>query len=314
VDISTLNIKKDLIYATNPVGTGNYTFAAAHAAIWNEKLGINVTVEPTTGAEGCIYALEDGCELAIVNGYYAKDFWTAGFADSFNVIRTVAVGDPMCFSFITNADSGIKSVDDFRGNRVTYAGLSSAHTLMANAILKAYGITEDDITVLEMSSSGAGLVDLAEGRTDAVIASIAGSKMDELASKINPYIVEYDDAHAQLIQEYSDGLLVPAKIKSDMPGTYKGAPLLASVNEILCSSELDDDTVYALTRINLENTGELAAIAADLQYWDNDSAISIYANFPYHTGAIKYYKEIGIWTDAIDNWNKALLDQYHQAK
>lgn len=306
----TASIKKDIIYATNPIGTGNYTYAAAHAAIWGDALGINVTVEPTSGAEGCVYALEDGSDLAIVSGYYAKQYWTAGVEDSYKVVRSMIVGDPLCFSFVVNADSGIQSVEDLVGKRVTYSGLSSAHTIMAEAILQAYGITPDMITVLEMSSSGAGLVDLAEGRTDAVIASIAGSKMDELASKITPYVLEYDEEHAQAIMEISDGLLTGATLRSDLPGSHAGAYLLGSVNQIICRSDIDADTVYALTKANLENTEAHTAIAEDLQYWDTTTAVTVNAMYPYHEGAIRYYKEAGLWTDEMEEWNGALLAQY----
>jgi hypothetical protein len=135
--------------------------------------------------------------------------------------------------------------------------------------------------------------------------------MDELASKITPYVIEYDDEHAALIREYSDGLLVSAKIRGDIPGTKAGASLMGSVNEIICRVELDDDTVYALTRTNLENTEALAAIADDLKYWDTQVAASAdSAYYPYHAGAIRYYKEIGVWTDELESWNDALLAQY----
>ncbi len=304
------SIKKDVVYATNPIGTGNYTYAAAHAAVWGDTLGINVTVEPTSGAEGCVYALEDGSDLAIVSGYYAKQYWTAGVEDSFKVVRSMVVGDPLCFSFVVNADSGIQSVEDLAGKRVTYSGLSSAHTIMAEAILKAYNISPDMITVLAMSSSGAGLVDLAEGRTDAVIASIAGSKMDELAAKITPYVLEYDDEHAQAIAEISEGLLAGAILRSDLPGSHAGAYLLGSVNQIICRADVDADTIYALTKANLENTAAHTAIAEDLQYWDATTAVTVNAMYPYHEGAIRYFKEAGIWTDEMEEWNNALLTQY----
>ena len=307
---NTQSIKKDIIYATNPIGTGNYTYAAAHAAIWGDALGINVTVEPTSGAEGCVYALEDGSDLAIVSGYYAKQYWTAGPEESFQVVRSMIVGDPLCFSFVVNADSGIQTVEDLAGKRVTYSGLSSAHTIMAEAILEAYGITPDMITVMEMSSSGAGLVDLAEGRTDAVIASIAGSKMDELASKITPYVLEYDEEHAQKIMEISEGLLAGAVLRSDLPGSHAGAYLLGSVNQIICRADIDAETVYALTKANLENTEAHTAIAEDLQYWDTTTAVTTSAMYPYHEGAIRYYKEIGIWSDEMEAWNNALLTEY----
>ena len=316
VDLSTLNIKRDILYATNPVGSGNYTFSAAHAAIWGQYLNTNVTVEPTTGAEGVVYALESHADLGIVNGFYAREYWMSGLENSYDVVRVLFVGEPLCFSFITNAADGIETVADLRGKRVTYVGLSQTHTMMAEAMLAAYGLTEADVIPLPMSSSNAGLEDLAEGRTDAVIASVAGAKMDELAAKIDAHAIEFNDpAIAARITEISDGLLIPAQLRTHIPGSYVGANLMASVNQVLVRSDVDDDTAYALTRVNLENTDELAVMHVDLQFWDAAIAVTpSMAYYPYHAGAIRYFKEAGLWTDEAEAWQNAILAQFGQAR
>jgi len=307
---------RDLIYSTNPVGSGNYTFAASHAAVWNDILGTNVTVIPESGADGVVFGVESGSHLGIVNAFYAREYWPDGLNASYDVVRILLVGEPLCFSFIVNADAGINSVADLRGKRVTYQGLSQTHTLMAESILLGYGLTEADITPLAMSSSNAGLEDLAEGRTDAVIASVAGAKMDELAAKINPLAIEFHDmAIANRISELSDSLLIPARINNAVPGTWAGAPLMASANAVLIRAEVDDDTAYALARVNLENTATLAGMHTDLAFWNTDVAVTpSQAYYPYHAGAIRYYKEIGIWTDEAEAWNNALLAQFGQTR
>ncbi|MFP3156053.1 TAXI family TRAP transporter solute-binding subunit [Lachnospiraceae bacterium ZAX-1] len=311
VDLASLTFMQDIIYATNPISTGNYTMSAAQGAQIASKLGINVVVQPTSGPEGIAIALqENAAQMGIVAGGLIPEPW-GDKADSFKICRTLQGGEKMCFGLVTREDLGIKSIADLKGKRVTYEGLSVSHTQLAETMMQVYGVDpKTDITPLSMAFSTAGLTDLAEGRTDASIASIAGSKMDELASKVTPFVLPVDKEHAEKCRELSDGLMVPGVMNVDLPGAPKGTELIAMMNQIVVREDVEDDTVYAMARILLEDQAELAKVAADLEYWTEKVACTPDSMYPYHAGAIRYYKEIGIWTDEMDKWNNEVLAEY----
>lgn len=43
--------------------------------------------------------------------------------------------------------------------------------------------------------------------------------------------------------------------------------------------------------------------------WEIKKAIRPPGNVPFHKGAIKYFKEAGVWTPELEKWNNNALDQ-----
>ena len=289
----------DLVYSTNPAGTGYYAIGAGQGGLLSSKTPLNVIVTPSTGPEGIVAALKSGeTQLAINNPEHFTTYWkdSEGLYD-LSDIRSIQNGNTLCFSFVVNADSGINTVEDLRGKRVTFDGLSDTHKTMSEAILKAYGIDpEKDVQRMKMSFSTSGLTELAEGRTDACIASISGSKLDELASKISPRVLAVNEAQAAEVSSVYPSV-VPARLGSEVPGGEKGLPCIGMPTALFCVDDLSEDIVYVITKTLMENYDSLSQICEELREWTPDAAVSKDAKFPYHRGAIKYYEEIGLWDD-----------------
>jgi TRAP transporter TAXI family solute receptor len=315
VNLKDLKLTQDLVYATNPISTGNYAISAAQAVEITSKLGINVVVQPTSGPEGIVIGMKEGvAQLGLVSTGLVQEPWE-DVEDSFKHVRVLMVGDGLRFSFVTREDLGIKTISDLKGKRVTYGGLSKSHTRTAEGILRAYDLDPaKDVITLNMAFSTAGFVDLAEGRTDATIGSIAGSKMDELASKCKPYVIPVDVEHAQKAFEITDGLLVPGPMQYDVPGAPMGTPVTAMLNSIIVTENVDDDTVYAITRVLIEAHEQLGEVATDLKFWIPEDAATVNAVYPYHPGAIRYYKEAGLWSDEVEAWNTKVLKAHGQTR
>ena len=80
-------------------------------------------------------------------------------------------------------------------------------------------------------------------------------------------------------------------------GTYKGTdddtPALAIKATLAVSSKLDEETVYQMTKALFENLDELSRGHAKGKEVSAESAVKG-ASVPFHAGAKKYYKEIGL--------------------
>ena len=82
------------------------------------------------------------------------------------------------------------------------------------------------------------------------------------------------------------------------PGTFKGIdyPVLTMDNgiQLICQTDLDEDLVYKLTKTMIENLDcmrKVYAPAKDL----NPQWMATELGNPSHPGAIKYFKEKGLW-------------------
>ena len=63
---------------------------------------------------------------------------------------------------------------------------------------------------------------------------------------------------------------------------------------MFCRGDMDEQTVYDLTRTFWENIDELGEAQANLKGLTAEEAVKDIAGLPLHAGAEKYYKEIGV--------------------
>ena len=89
-------------------------------------------------------------------------------------------------------------------------------------------------------------------------------------------------------------------------GTYKGVDsdvlTVASPAVIAARSDLSEGIVYKLTKILFEMSKERNAIHPSAKIYTLDKAFnnSKKLGVPFHQGAIKYFKEKGVWTSSTD--------------
>ena len=295
----------DLVFATNGTGTGNYAVAAAQGSIVTSKTGtVNVTVMATSGPEGIVSAIKAGSAQIGIQSYGSMAMlYGEGVDDD---MRAMFCGGITAFGFVTTEESGIKTVEDLRGKRVTYLSNSKGYVIAGEAILAGNGIDpEKDVTALTMVDAASGLQDLVDGKTDAVISAISGSKMEELASKCTPYVIPISNAEA--CSEACDGYYVPYEFQREFPGVSLGQPILGIVSMISVTKDTPAEAVYLYVKTCMESYDELAAVGADLKDWSPEAAVKTAAGLPYHEGAVMYYKESDMWDDEIDAWQQSRL-------
>lgn len=301
--------KASVIYATNPVGTGFYTTSAGQGSALTKYTNLNMVVQPTSGPEGVVQALKSGqAQIGLMEPFLMKLFWKD--MEDFKRARSVQAGNILRFSFVTHEKTGIKSVADLKGRKVSFTGLSASHKLMAEAVLKAYGIDpEKDVMPMKMSFATMGFDDLSEGRTDAVMASIAGGKLEELGSKVKVVVLPIPEDKAMEAGKIAP-LLIPALTPSGNPSVRQGIPVVGLLAVIFTTSGVAEDTIYTITKTLVEKHQELTPISEELSEWVPDAAVTSNAKIPYHPGAIKYYKERKLWSDKMEKWQEDKIKEF----
>ena len=63
---------------------------------------------------------------------------------------------------------------------------------------------------------------------------------------------------------------------------------------LFCSADLDEETVYMLTKTLWENIAELGESQSSLRNLSPQEAVRDIAGLPLHDGAQRYYREIGV--------------------
>lgn len=293
------NAKKDYILATGGTGGTYYPFGGAIANIWNTKIeNMNVTAQATGASAENLRLINKGeAEYAIVQNDvmdYAYNGTDLFAGEKLANIMTIGTLYPEVVQIAVSKDSGIKSIADFKGKRISVGDAGSGVEFNAKQIMEGYGLTFDDIkkSNLSFKESAEGIQN---GTLDGcfVTAGVPNAALQELAFTAGLTLVPVDGEAAKKICEkygYYTQTTIPG-------GTYKGTdddtPALAIKATLAVSSKLDEQTVYQMTKALFENLDELATAHAKGKEVSAKAAVTG-VSVPFHPGAKKYFKEIGL--------------------
>ncbi len=283
------------------VGTGGttgtyYGFCNVVATVINEKTDMELTVQSSGASKANIQDIDDGIvQMAIVQNDvmdYAYNgtslFEKDGAIKSFSTLG--AVYAEVC-QIVARADSGIKTVADLKGKKVSVGDSGSGVEFNAQQILGAYDITFEDIDKQNLSFQASADA-LKDGKIDAFFCTAGAPTVaiTDLSTTTGIVLVEIDNEHlAKLQKDYGfyAAYTVPA-------GTYNGidkdAQTVAVKATFIVSNELSEETVYNLTKAIYENKDNYThdkAKEMSLEY--AVESISV----PFHPGADKYFREVG---------------------
>lgn len=293
------NAKKDYILATGGTGGTYYPFGGAIANIWNTKIeNMNVTAQATGASAENLRLINKGeAEYAIVQNdvmdyaYNGKDLFAG---EKLENIMTIGTLYPEVVQIAVSKDSGIKSVADFRGKRISVGDAGSGVEFNAKQILEGYGLTFDDIkkSNLSFKESAEGIQN---GTLDGcfVTAGVPNAALQELAFSAGLVLVPVDSVAAEKIcrkYNYYTVTSIPG-------GTYKGTDsdtaALAIKATLAVNAKLDEEIVYQMTKALFENLDSLAAAHAKGKEVSAKAAVTG-VSVPFHPGAKKYFTEIGL--------------------
>ena len=282
-------------------GTGGTYFAYGNALknVAKQESDMDMSIQISAGSAANIRLIENNIvDMAIVQNDTLTD--AVGGKGEFEgnpVKKTKAVAGLYTenYQIVVNKKLQIKSVEDLKGLRVSVGEEGSGVLKNAKNILKAYGLTVNDIDVRYLSFDDAATA-LKNGEIDAffVTAATPTKAVSELADANVPIdILSLDDRAVRFLENSYDGYSVTT-IKA---GTYKGinkdittvgvmAVLVA--NENVSASHID--TILNLLKKHHESFSKISGNT--LKMFAENTLDSIDA--PFHKAAAKWYGDNGI--------------------
>ncbi|MGM0971827.1 MAG: TAXI family TRAP transporter solute-binding subunit [Bacillota bacterium] len=277
-------------------GTGGtyYPLGGSFAEIISDATGIDTNAEVSGASAENMNTLKDGnAEIAFSQtdiASYAQEgklMFEGAAVDNVSAIGTLY---PETIQIVTTAKSGIKSVEDLKGKKVSIGAPGSGTAANAEQILEVHGIKLDDIQKQDLSfdESTAGIQD---GNIDAafVTAGTPTGAVEGLSATEDVVIVPIEqDKIDALIEKY------PYYVQDEVPsGTYKLAeavPTVAVQAMLVVSNDLSDDVVYDITKAIFENLDKVTHAKGKMIKAENavkGTGIEL------HPGAKKYFDEKG---------------------
>ncbi|GGB41683.1 C4-dicarboxylate ABC transporter substrate-binding protein [Roseibium aquae] len=189
--------------------------------------------------------------------------------------------------------SGISTLEDLRGKRVSIGAPGSGTEVNTAAILEANGITYDDIEEQRLNFNETADA-LANGDIDAGFWSVGAPTSSILNLATTQDIVIIALTEEQLAAAMAaDSTFATTTLPA---GTYNGVDedikVLGIPNVLTVSSEMPDDLAYAITSAMFENIAELQAVHPAANQTTVEFTLAA-TPVPLHPGAIRYFEEIG---------------------
>ncbi|MGI6084211.1 MAG: TAXI family TRAP transporter solute-binding subunit [Acetivibrionales bacterium] len=196
---------------------------------------------------------------------------------------------------IVRADSDIKTIYDLKGKKVNMNTPASITAARNDMIFKAFGMTREDFTPVEIATSGA--MDAIRDRiADATFngMSAGNSSLFELSNEIPVRLLEIPEAEFEKLNSYVGGTFGYGAIPG---GTYKGQDTdvytWMGYNLLFAHKDTPDDVIYEITKTFWENLDDLAAVDTGFALLKKDMATYGPESVPLHPGAERYLKEVG---------------------
>ncbi len=208
-------------------------------------------------------------------------------------------------------DIGVKEYADLKGKRVSWVKGAPALNVNTTAYLAYAGLTWDDVEKVEFGGFSDSWNGIANDQVDAAFASTNSGRAYEVASSprgltwppIDPANKEGLARMLAVAPFFTPNTAtVGANISAEhpAPGATYAYPVLVAM------ADQDADLVYNMTKAMVELFPDYEGAAPGINGWALDKQ-----NFewvvPYHEGAIRYFKEIGKWSDAAQAHNDKLV-------
>lgn len=259
--------------------------------------GVQPSVQSTKASVENLNLLQDGKgEIALALGDSVALAWEgdadAGFKAPLDKLRGIGAIYPNYIQIVASKESGIRTLADLKGKRLSVGAPRSGTELNARAILGAAGISYDDLGKIEYLPFAESVELMKNRQLDATLqsAGLGVASIRDLATSVDIVVVEVPAADVEKIGAPYIAATIPA-------GTYTGqdtdVATAAVVNFLVTHSGVSDDLAYGMTKAIFENLDQMvaahsAARAISLENAPKDSPI------PLHPGAERYYREKGV--------------------
>jgi TRAP transporter TAXI family solute receptor len=207
---------------------------------------------------------------------------------------------PFAVGLIVRKDSPIKTVADLKGKRfgTGWQGFKQGIPL-ANAMLATAGLSLDDVDPVPVSTLLRAADDFKAGKSDAFQFAVGGPKVAEIHAAVGGVrFLSFDHSpeatkRMQAVRKAYRPVLVnplPHYVGVDGPTWLMGYHIL-----ILTSAATADDKVYKAVKAVHGKKAALVQGHPSFGAFTDAGMAEQFEDLEYHPGAIKFYKEAGIW-------------------
>src|SRR5713101_1639553 len=293
---------QNISIATGGTGGVYYPLGGGMAAVLSKYMpGIQATSEVTGGSIANLQLIGTG------KPYLGMTMADAGLdalkgQDKFTgkpvPIRTLMVMYPNRMHVVTIEGTGVNTMKDLKGKRVSTGSGGSATEVMAFRVIEAAGLDKDRDLKRERLGVAESVNAIKDRKIDAFfwVGGLPTAAITDLASTPGVKIKLID--HAGLVpamnRKYGD-LYVQDVIPKDM---YRGMDAdnkqATVMNLLVAHQNMDEKTAYNIVKAVFDHKEDLVRVHKEAENFRLENQKKEASPIPWHPGAVKYFSEKGI--------------------
>ena len=305
-----------MVWTTYDVGSTGYNEASAIADALQKKHGVRVRLLPSgTGigrtqpllSERAGYGWLATELLFAVEGKFEYAKKDVGPQD-----LRVLLGRENSLAIAVTKESGIKTIADLKGRKFAWVPGNPSVNVKVEAILAFAGLTPKDLQLVTVASYNNSMKALLDGTAEAVGVAPAAATLREIEASPRGLAwvpVPPDDKQGWARIMAIAPIFFPTK-ETIGAGISKENPVDMigyRYPQITVFAATSADDVYAFTKAVVEAFPGYKDAQPIMPRWDAKLAGKSPQDAPFHEGAIRYLREIGVWTKEDDAWNDRRL-------
>ena len=287
---------------TTPAGSYTNSAGTAMAKVISEKSKLHAIVQAQGGAG--LDPVEAGdADIGLGNSFDTTFFVTgtayyAGKGEKKN-LRQVATMLPYRVGMFVRADFGIKTLADLKGKRVS-AGFNAQKTIgrLVEAELANGGLTYNDVEKVLTPNVRRAADDFIAGKVDALFFAIGSAVIKQAAATLGDLRVLPIDTSPAAVKRMEEMLpnsyVLTIKPQRGLVGIDKPTPVIANDMDVFTNKNVKDEVIYNVVKALHDNKAMLVSVFKPFVLFEPSRMAGVIKGVPFHPGALKYYKEIGI--------------------
>ncbi|MDB5573753.1 MAG: C4-dicarboxylate transporter substrate-binding protein [Tardiphaga sp.] len=292
---------------TMSIGTGGtggvyYPLGGAIANVLSKALpNTQATAEVTGGSVDNLKLIASGqSEMAVSMADAASDAMKGEdkFKSGKVPLQTLLVVYPNRMHVVTVEGSGITTMADLKGKRVSTGSPGGATEVMAFRVIEAAGLDKDKDMKRERLGVAESVNAIKDRKIDAFfwVGGVPTAAVTDLAATPGMKIkfIDHGDLAEKMNAKYGKLYTAGTISKSIYPGMDKDNSNTEVWNIIVTGNKMSDEDAYNIVKTLVEKKADIVAVHKEAESFSLDNQRQDRSPVPFHPGALKYFKEKGI--------------------
>ena len=291
---------------TGGVGGAYNMVGVGVSKVWDDELGVKVKVAPGLALSNLRRFAKGGLDIIVSPSSWGNAAYLGleefGFPEPIRNFRLLTHIYPSYFHYVALKKSGLRKISDLKGKHVGCGPKAATYDKIVGKRFEANGIKYfgDDPDIKKRYANWDDLARmLGDGNLDACIVGMSGlapqPALQKLMEEKEIVALEWDES---VIKDFKHPVFPTAAIPKELlPYLDKDHYCIqGGIATIVVREDFSDEFAYALIKSIHKNIDKMAE---SIPYWKYPikypETYTLDSGLPYHPGAIKYWKEAGLW-------------------